>query len=167
MLTPRRNILPGLVLLVLISLAGSVAWADVKPKTDNPTKTPAHYELRDLRPRDESIFDITFGSPPPLATERGILIIDAYNDLNNNQMQDANELSLVEEISCRLGDIDYRVPAFIPGLAYNDSYSISCSGQAYQPTQDQPEVLIEKRGQIIRLNLPCRTRQPVPATPTE
>jgi len=167
MLISRQNILPGLVLLALVSLAGPGAWADVKPKADDPTKVPAYYELRDLRPRDESIFDITFGSPPPLATERGILIIDAYNDLNNNQLQDANELSLVEEISCRLGEIDYRVPAFIPGLAYNDNYSIICSGHTYQPTQDQPDVLIEKRGQIIRLNIPCRTRLPAPVTPTE
>jgi len=167
MLTPRPSILLGLSLLALVGLAATDTMAEVNPKAGDPTKAPAYYELRDLRPRDESIFDITFGSPPPLATERGILIIDAYNDLNNNQLQDDNELPLVEEISCRLGEIDYRVPAFIPGLAYNDSYSISCSGHSYQPTQDQPEVLIEKRGQIIRLNIPCRTRLSAPATSTE
>jgi len=141
--------------------SGAVVNSDTEP----PAKAPGRYEIRENRPRKESIFDITFGPPPPMATERGILIIDAYNDLNNNQKQDENELPLIEEISCRLGTVDYLVPAFIPGLGYNESYTVRCSGTAYQPSEDQPEVFIEKRGQIIRLNVPCRTQVPTPPVP--
>jgi hypothetical protein len=152
------HILLTLLIAMLFFGAPQSGGAAVNAEQGEATIVPGRYEIREYRPKGESIFDITFGSPPPLATERGILIIDAFNDLNNNQRQDENELQLVEDISCRLGDIDYPVPAFIPGLAYNDSYSITCSGRNYQPTLQQPEVFIEKRGQIIRLNIPCRTQ---------
>jgi hypothetical protein len=164
-----RPVLNLLTLLVVILLSGAPQSVSAAVNTDQSESTtaPGRYEIRDHRPKGESIFDITFGSPPPLATERGILIIDAFNDLNNNQRQDENELPLAEDISCRLGDIDYLVPAFIPGLEYNDSYSITCSGRIYQPTQRQPEVFIEKRGQIIHLNIPCRTQLPNSGADTE
>lgn len=158
-----------LVLLFVTLLFGMplIASAAVSADPAETTAAPGRYEIRDLRPKGESIFDITFGSPPPLATERGILIIDAFNDLNNNQRQDENELQLSEEITCHLGGIDYPVPAFIPGLGYNDTYNITCRGRIYQPTEQQPEIFIEKRGQIIRLNIPCRTQLAAPDATTE
>lgn len=144
----------------LLSGFVTVAAAAV-PET--PQQAPAGYQLREIQPREESIFDIVFGSPPPLATERGILIIDAFNDLNNNGKQDDGELPLVEEISCRLDNIDYQVPAFIPGLSYNESYQIACDGKTYQPSMNKPDIFIEKRGQVIHLLIPCQPRlQPVP-----
>lgn len=167
MFKPRPSLFLSLLLLAQCGPAVIPAWSVVKTEVNEPAKVPGRYEITEERPGKESIFDITFGSPPPLATERGILIIDAYNDLNNNQLQDANELPLAEEITCRLGGIDYRVPAFIPGLAYNDSYSVTCSGQTYQPTKEQPEVFIEKRGQVIRLNIPCRTLLAAPDNPAK
>jgi hypothetical protein len=167
MFRPHSCFFLTLFLLAQCGPTVTLAWSVVNAEVPEPTKAPGRYEIIEKRPGEESIFDITFGSPPPLATERGILIIDAYNDLNNNQLQDDNELPLAEEISCRLGGIDYRVPAFIPGLGYNDSYSVTCSGQTYQPTKEQPEVFIEKRGQVIRLNIPCRTLLAAPDNSTK
>jgi len=167
MFKPRPSLILMLILLAPCGPAVPPAWSLVNAEVNEPAKAPGRYKITEERPGKESIFDITFGSPPPLATERGILIIDAFNDLNNNQLQDDNELALAEEITCRLGDIDYRVPAFIPGLNYNDSYSVTCSGQTYQPTKEQPEVFIEKRGQVIRLNIPCRTLLAAPDKSTK
>lgn len=151
------------LLTVLCGLLAGFATIATAAVPETVPQSPAGYQLREIQPQKESIFDITFGSPPPLATERGILIIDAFNDLNNNGKQDDEELPLLEEISCRLDNIDYQVPAFIPGLSYNESYQISCDGKTYQPTLAKPDVFIEKRGQIIHLLIPCQPRlQPVP-----
>lgn len=114
------------------------------------------YRIYDREIPKESLFDITFGSPPPMATERGILIIDAYIDRNGNNKRDADDPNLEKEISCRIGEIDYPVPAFIPGLGYNDTYTVVCNGEQYQPDVREKSLFIEKRGQVIRVDLPCR-----------
>lgn len=155
-----------LVLLLLVPGSSSdVLYAAESAATQPPTSFKK--QLRKM-PR-ESLFDITFGSPPPLATERGILIIEAYNDLNANQKRDPDEPELTDQVSCRVGDQDYQVPAFIPGLDYNQTYTVACTGKTYHPVNTSPDIFIEKRGQIIRLNLPCSTvtasASPAPPAP--
>ena len=91
-----------------------------------------------------------------LPTERGILIIDAFEDLNRNGVQDPDEPILSDEISCTIDKIDYSVPAFIPGLDYNNRYKVRCSGERYMLYSPPKDVFVERRGHVIEVSLPCK-----------
>ncbi|PLX81254.1 MAG: hypothetical protein C0616_05145 [Desulfuromonas sp.] len=114
------------------------------------------FNLRQGPTPEESILELLFGSPPPLATERGILVVNAFNDQDGNGHHDVGEESLDGQITCSLDGIDYTIPAFIPGLAYEADYRLECRGEHFKPGFSSEEIFIRKRGQIIHVALPCR-----------
>jgi len=104
-----------------------------------------------------NILNIILDKAPELSTKRGTLVIEAFFDSNNNKLWDTDEVDLKDEIICTLDKVKYSVPAFIPALDYNARYKITCSGyEQFQPTIDQKNVLIARRGQIINMTIPCR-----------
>lgn len=119
-------------------------------------ETHTEFNVRKDIEKKGNIFDLVFGSAPPLATQRGILTIDAYLDKNDNGRRDPGEDDLNREIFCLVDDIEYNVPAFIPGLAYRGSYKILCAGERYEPAIKREDLFIERRGQILRVDIPCR-----------
>ena len=118
--------------------------------------TSSEYNLDRNRLPEENYLTLIFGSPPPLGTQRGILVIDAFSDLNGNGRRDPGETDLTGQLSCTLDGIDYTVPAFIPGLKYEGSYKLVCQGPSFQPDLPQRDLFIAQRGEIIRIDLPCR-----------
>ena len=104
-------------------------------------QTPESFEKKEQSPEREkkgNILNIILDKTPAMSTERGTLVIDAYIDSNSNSLWDADEPDLKGEIICTIDDLDYPVPAFIPGLDYNARYKISCQGTgSYQPTASQ------------------------------
>jgi len=103
-----------------------------------------------------NILNIILDKSPELSTQRGTLVIEAFLDINNNKVWDGDELNLKDEIVYTIDIVKYSVPAFIPALDYNARYKISCSGyNSFQPTVDQKNVLIARRGQIINMAIPC------------
>jgi hypothetical protein len=119
-------------------------------------ETHTEFNVRKDNEKKGNIFELVFGAAPPLATQRGILLIDAYDDHNNNGVRDSGEMSLDREIFCLVDDIEYDVPAFIPGLAYQGSYRILCAGERYKPAIKREDLFVERRGQILRVDIPCR-----------
>lgn len=114
-------------------------------------------ELRtDVETPDDSVLDVILGSTPQLATENGLLVIRAYLDSNNNGERELKEQELENQLLCQIDEIEYTVPAFIPGLKYNGNYQITCSGEKFTPSRSIPEVFIAHRGQIIKMDLACR-----------
>lgn len=116
------------------------------------------YHLDRQRAPEENLLSLIFGSPPPMATERGILLIDAFADSNGNGRRDPGETNLHGQVSCALDGIDYQVPAFIPGLKYEGSYQLACSSSGYRLDLKSPDLFIARRGQILRVDIPCRPR---------
>ena len=123
------------------------------------SKEAEEFGIKEQPVRKETVLDLIFGSTPEMPTERGILVIDAFEDLDNNGLQDENEPELRNEIVCQIDKIDYSIPAFIPGLDYNNRYKIRCSGEQYYTTMPDKEILIEHRGHIIEIKLPCLKNQ--------
>ncbi|RMF46205.1 MAG: hypothetical protein D6751_05660 [Deltaproteobacteria bacterium] len=145
---PVRHIL-FLILSLTLALSGNGLAAGA---------TEAEVNLRKHKPvpeEEESILDLTFGSPPELATERGILIIDAFEDLNGDGRRDEDEKDLDKQVVCTLDGIDYSVPAFIPGLPYQETFELSCTSDSWRPRLQDSQVFVGKRGQVIHLDLPC------------
>lgn len=103
-----------------------------------------------------NLFNLFFEAAPKLPTDHGTLIIDAFFDKNGNSRRDPGELDLRKEISCRVDGIDYPVPAFIPGLKYNERYRVVCSGTRFHPVRGTRNVLIAERGEIIKIDLACK-----------
>lgn len=128
------------------------------PWTAGAAEQQTNYKLREkdrgAAPK-ESIFDLTFGSPRRMATERGILVIDAFFDSNGNLAYDPDEDMLNSDVSCKLDGINYPVPAFIPGLEYQETFELTCEGQRYSPQLTEDMVFIRKRGQVLKVSLPC------------
>ena len=153
-------------LLIAMTLSGFVAIPTLCVAQTDATlgtiddQTPESFEKEEERPEREkkgNILNIILDKTPAMPTERGTLVIDAYLDGNSNSLWDADEPDLKGEIVCTIDDLDYPVPAFIPGLDYNARYKISCQGTGhYQPTASQKNVLIARRGQIIKMTIPCR-----------
>ncbi|HEY7746217.1 MAG TPA: hypothetical protein VIA07_07765 [Desulfuromonadales bacterium] len=134
------------VLGLLPAAAGIVSAAE----------THTEFNVRKDIEKKGNIFDLVFGSPPPLATQRGILLIDSFFDKNENGRRDTGEDGLNQEIFCLVDNIEYSVPAFIPGLAYRGSYKVLCAGERYEPAITKEDFFIERRGQIVRVDIPCR-----------
>ena len=145
-----RTLLTALFLATLLVLS-SVSSSFSQEKTK-----PEEFGIKERPVRKETVLDLIFGSAPALSTERGILVIDAFEDLNANGQKDETEPELRNEIICNIDKIDYAVPAFIPGLDYNNRYEVRCSGERYYPTMPDKEILIEHRGHVIEIALPCR-----------
>jgi hypothetical protein len=141
------------VILVIALLFTSVAAASAKPSNDEAP--PEKLDLRDETLQKETILDLIFGSEARLPTERGILIIDAFEDLNINGVKDGTEPALSDQIFCTIDKIIYSVPAFIPGLSYNSRYTVRCSSENYSLYSPPEDVFIERRGHVIEISLPC------------
>lgn len=142
--------LPGTLLVAAILFFLSSLPAPARGETEE------EFNLDRQRAPEESLFDLIFGSPPPVATQRGILLIDAFLDANGNGRRDRGESDLAGAVQCTLDGIDYTIPAFIPGLEYEGSYQLACSSAAYRPSLDDPDIFISQRGEIVRLDIPCR-----------
>lgn len=123
------------------------AWAE---------KAAGEFNIKQEGIKKDNIFNLFFGGAPLMPTENGILIIDAFLDENGNQQWDAGEPALEKALVCTLDDIEYPVPAFIPGLKNGDNYFLKCSGEDYHPTIEKKNVFIKKRGEIIKIEVPCQ-----------
>jgi len=99
----------------------------------------------------ESVLDAVFGSAPPLPTQHGLLIIKAYNDDNNNRKRDKGESELTGDLFCLVDDVEYSVPAFIPGLEPGTPYPVLCAGEQFTPSKSKETVLFRYKGEIITL----------------
>ncbi len=144
----------GKILKILLCLALFTIFNSHFALADNDEAE--EFGIKEKPARKETILDLIFGSTPGMPTERGILVIDAFEDLNRDGKRTDNEPALRNEIVCQIDKIDYTVPAFIPGLDYNNRYEVRCSGQNYYPTMPDKEILIEHRGHVIEIDLPCR-----------
>lgn len=136
--------------LLLVSILGLLLSPLAAPAAET------EYNLNRQKAPEENFLSLIFGSAPPMATERGILVIDAFADQNGNGRRDPGEPDLAGQLSCRLDGIDYTVPAFIPGLRYEGSYQLACTGASYHPDLTQNDLFIGQRGEIIRLDIPCK-----------
>jgi hypothetical protein len=147
-------------LLLYIHFADSCwdsSWSDAWP---NPAvsfgETQEEFNIKGRGVKKENLFNIFFGHVPMMSTQRGTVIIEAFHDKNNNQRRDDGEETLEKVITCILDEVEYSIPAFIPGLDNGMNYTILFQGTRFQPAIGQKEVFIKKRGQIIRIDLPCR-----------
>ena len=146
---------------ILLSLLLCVILGNQHVLADD--KEAEEFGIKERPARKETILDLIFGSTPGMATERGILVIDAFEDLNRDGKKSEDEPALRNEIVCQIDKIDYTIPAFIPGLDYNNRYEVRCSGENYYPTMPDKEILIEHRGHVIEIDLPClRNNNTVP-----
>ena len=143
-----RNYLIQFLIFVLLAVP-----ALAKPTSEEAP--PETINIYDETPKKETILDLIFGSEAKLPTERGILIIDAFEDLNKNGVQDNTEPVLSNQVSCTIDKINYSVPAFIPGLNYNDRYTVRCSSESYSIYTPPKDIFIERRGHVIEISLPC------------
>lgn len=146
-------------LFLFFFLLAMVPGQLAKPESVAAQNSAEEFGIKEEPARKETILDLIFGSTPSMPTERGILVIDAFEDLDNNGFKDKNEPELKNEIVCQIDRIEYTVPAFIPGLDYNNRYEVRCSGKNYYPTMPDKEILIEHRGHVIEIELPCRKYQ--------
>ncbi len=106
--------------------------------------------------RQGNILNIVLGRSPERSTERGTLVLEAFHDANGDGVHNEGEEILRDEISCIVDEVNYMLPAFIPGLDYNARYSIKCRGKKnYEPTAVTKNVLIARRGTIITISIPC------------
>lgn len=142
--------------VVLMSSLLALLVLPVAAKTTTAAPPPENLDIHDEAPKKETILDLIFGSDVQMPTERGILVIDAFEDLNMNGVQDSGEPTLSNEISCNIDKVDYSVPAFIPGLDYNNRYKVRCSGERYALYSPPADVFIERRGHVIEISLPCK-----------
>lgn len=141
-----------LFLLLIFSLAPSLSGRQAAVAAETHTD----FNLKEEKVESGNILNLIFGPAPPLATERAILVIDAYFDRNGNERRDPGEEALDREVFCLVDDIEYDVPAFIPGLSLGGNYKIICAGDRYEPLIRKKELFIDRRGQIIKVDLPCR-----------
>lgn len=135
------------VALVDLSCGVSSAWAD---------EAGAEFNIKNEGVKKDNIFNLFFGGAPLMPTDNGTVIIDAYLDLNDNQLWDTGEKPLDKVVICVLDDIEYPVPAFIPGLENGTNYSLKCMSSEYEPSMKHKNIFIKKRGEIIKIDVPCR-----------
>ena len=125
------------------------------------------YRLESRPAPKESLLNLILGSPPPMATERGILLLDAFLDANGNGRRDEDETELAAQISCSVDGIDYLVPAFVPGLKYEATYQISCSSDRYAINLTSPDIFVGRRGEVLQVDLPCLPTETSPEPSSE
>jgi hypothetical protein len=135
------------VLLLALLLAPSGGWA---------AKSSEEFNVEGGAVKKENLFNLFFGAAPLMPTQHGTVIVEAYHDKNDNQLRDVGEESLDQAVVCIVEEIVYPVPAFIPGLDNGMSYTFLFEGEGYKPSIKQKDVFIKKRGQIIRIDVPCR-----------
>ncbi len=113
------------------------------------------------REKKGNIFNMIFSSAPGMPTERGLLLINAFHDKNGNHVKDPGEEELRNEVACLVDGIQYRIPAFIPALRLHENYRVECttaeSSKSFAPETEETELFVQRRGQIFKIELPCRT----------
>jgi hypothetical protein len=129
----------------LPAVAGGEAHSEFNLKEEDEVRLPGRGNLLNL----------IFGSPPPRASERGILLIDAFHDRNGDGRRNPGEEELQHEVFCLVDKIEYDVPAFIPGLSFQGNFKVLCAGERFEPALTRKEVFIERRGEIVHLDIPC------------
>ncbi|MBN2645681.1 MAG: hypothetical protein JXR59_09445 [Desulfuromonadaceae bacterium] len=158
-------LLKSLILSPLLSLLllTSSAIADDTVATEANTDEAQSFRQQSTSPpiKKGNILNIVLDKAPTMTTERGTLVIEAFFDRNGNSVRDAGEEELKGLINCIIDEINYPLPAFIPGLDYNARYTIHCSGNGeYEPTLNQKNVLVARRGQVIEMSIPCHLLKP-------
>ncbi|ABA88871.1 hypothetical protein Pcar_1627 [Syntrophotalea carbinolica DSM 2380] len=122
-------------------------WAD---------ESETEFNIKNEGVKKDNIFNLFFGGAPLMPTENGTVIIDAFLDDNNNQKWDDGEIPLEKAVVCVLDNVEYPLPAFIPGLENGTNYPLSCSSAEYDLSVKQKSVFIKKRGEIIKIDIPCQ-----------
>ncbi|APG26780.1 hypothetical protein A7E78_02255 [Syntrophotalea acetylenivorans] len=140
------RILPPILLLAFL-LVPSSGWS---------AKSSEEFNVEGGSIKKENLFNLFFGGAPLMPTQHGTVIVEAYHDKNDNKLRDAGEESLDQAIICIVEEIVYQIPAFIPGLDNGMNYTFLFEGEGFQPSIKQKNVFIKKRGQIIRIDVPCR-----------
>ena len=153
----KKMLMVSVAAAAFFAFAGDV-WAAPVTRSERMIRRqrPAQSERR---PRG-NLYETFLGKAPRMPTERGLLIIYAFHDRNGNLQRDPGEESLRREIVCSVDNISYMVPAFIPGWALNQGYSVNCgptipSGR-FKPLSSEEEVFVVRRGQVFELNIPCQ-----------
>lgn len=154
----------GMALIAMLLWCIAVPAMAGAAGTAQADDTEAEFNIKDEGVKKGNIFDIIFGSAPLMPTENGTLIIDSYLDENDNQKWDEGEKPLDKAIMCVVDEIEYLVPAFIPGLENGTNYSLKFSGNEYEPSLKQKNIFIKKRGEIIKIDVPCRLPTASPKT---
>lgn len=126
------------------------------PSTTSAAKSNEEFNVEGGAIKKENLFNLFFGGAPMMPTQHGTVIVEAYHDKNDNQQRDSGEESLDKAVVCIVEEIIYSIPAFIPGLDNGMNYTFLFEGEDFQPAFKQKEVFIKKRGQVIRIDVPCR-----------
>jgi len=150
------SVIRSFILAILSATLSIPVLLPAMPGSATAAETHTEFNTRKEIGGKENIFNLVFGPAPPLATQKGILLINSFLDQNGNHIRDPEDIDLDREISCRIDGIEYAVPAFIPGLAYHGSYEVTCTGQRYKPYLPQEDLFIERRGQVVRVDIPCQ-----------
>ncbi len=135
------------VLLLALFLVPSSSWS---------AKSSEEFNVEGGAVKKGNLFNLFLGGAPLMPTQHGTVIVEAYHDKNDNQLRDVGEESLDQVVVCIVEEIVYLIPAFIPGLDNGMNYTFLFEGDGFQPSIKQKEVFIKKRGQIIRIDVPCR-----------
>ncbi len=142
----------GRILIVGIAAAVIGSGYSVSARAEEESFTQQH------SPNDNNgVLQQMLGSAPPMASERGILLLGAYNDVNNNGHRDPGEEEILKGVVCQLDKIDYPLPAFIPGLEPGINYTVSCQSERTPPKQGEVDIFIERRGEIVVQEIPCNS----------
>ena len=157
------------VISLLLALALFGGWnCGASNAAETLTKEKSKAEIEEQEKKG-NIFNMIFGSAPSMPTERGLLLIYAYHDENGNQVKDAGEEDLRNEIVCRVDGIQYRIPAFIPALALHENYKVEChpeaSSNSFAPENDTTELFVQRQGQVFFIELPCQRLKVAQKTP--
>lgn len=144
--------------VVLAGVLFSLSLVD--PSSVRADQAGAEFNIKEDGVKKDNIFNLFFGGAPLMPTENGTLIIDAFLDKNENRQWDEGEPPLEKAIICVVDDIEYPVPAFIPGLENGSNYSLRCTGTEYTPSLNIKSIFIKKRGEIIKIDVPCQISAP-------
>ncbi len=138
------------VLLQVILLALLLAPSGVRA-----AESSEEFNVEGNAVKKGNVFNWFFGAAPLMPTQHGTVIVEAYHDKNDNQLRDVGEESIDQAVVCIVEEIVYQVPAFIPGLNNGMNYTFLFEGEGFQPSIKKKDVFIKKRGQIIRIDIPC------------
>lgn len=145
-----------LLFSILLLLSCIVPVFSIQAETFTKEKRTQDEEKK----RKGDFFNMIFGPVPSMPTERGLLLINAFHDENGNQAKDPEEKELRNEIVCRVDGIQYRIPAFIPALKLHENYRVECgteeNSMEFFPEMENTELFVQRRGQVISIELPCR-----------
>ena len=135
------------VLLLALLLAPSSGWS---------AKSSEEFNVEGGAVKRDNLFNLFFGAAPLMPTQHGTVIVEAYHDKNDNRLRDVGEEILDQVVVCIVEEITYPVPAFIPGLDNGMNYTFLFEGEGFKPSIKKKDIFIKKRGQIIRIDVPCR-----------